>query len=254
MRTPTSRPAQPLAIRVTHWLNVVLLAIMAGSGLQILIAFPQLGEQGRPYSWYPFQGQPPPGLVTIGEWLAGARHWHFAFAWFFVLNGLVYLAYFLGSGEWRERLFWPPRDARSAWQTVLHDLRLRRQAPASVGLYNGMQRLSYTGVLILAVLAALSGLALYKPVQLPHLAALLGGYDAARAIHLLVLVALALFTVVHVVQVLLHPRTLADMTLGGRRPEEPSRPVVERDAGRAAPPAVPERPAEPPAHHQEEAR
>jgi thiosulfate reductase cytochrome b subunit len=62
---------------------------------------------------------------------------------------------------------------------------------------------------------------MYKPVQLPRLTGLLGGYDAARAIHLLLLVALALFTVVHVVQVLLHPRTLADMTIGrDERPEE----------------------------------
>ncbi len=62
----------------------------------------------------------------------------------------------------------------------------------------------------------LSGLALYKPVQLPRLTALLGGYDAVRAIHLGVLAALALFLVVHVVQVLLHPRTLVDMTVGRR--------------------------------------
>ncbi len=214
------RPAQPLLIRATHWLNLVLLAVMAGSGLQILVAFPQLGEQGRPFPWYPFQGHPPPPLVTIGDWLAGARHWHFAFAWLFVLNGLVYLVYFVASGEWRERLFFPRRDARNAWATVLHDLRVRREAPPSVGLYNGMQRLSYTLVLVLALLAVLSGLAIYKPVQLPHLGMLLGGYDAARAVHLLVLVALVLFTIVHVVQVLLHPRTLVDMTLGGHRPEE----------------------------------
>jgi thiosulfate reductase cytochrome b subunit len=220
LKLTTARPAQPLPIRLTHWANVVLLTIMAGSGLQILVAFPQLGEQGRPYPWYPFQGQPPPALVTIGEWLAGARHWHFAFAWLFVLNGLVYATYFLASGEWRERLFWPPRDARHAWRTVLHDVRLRREAPAPIGLYNGMQRLSYTAVLALAVLSVLSGLALYKPVQLPRLTAVLGGYDAVRAIHLLVLAALCLFTVVHVVQVLLHPRTLVDMTAGGRRPEE----------------------------------
>ncbi len=43
-----ARPAQPLPIRLTHWANLVLLAIMAGSGLQILVAFPQLGEQSRP--------------------------------------------------------------------------------------------------------------------------------------------------------------------------------------------------------------
>jgi thiosulfate reductase cytochrome b subunit len=213
------RPAQPLLIRVTHWVNLVLLPIMAGSGLQILVAFPQLGEKGRPFAWYPFQGTPPPAALTLGGWLAGARHWHFAFAWLFLVNGLVYLIYFVASGEWRERLFFPRRDARHAWLTLLHDLRLRRGPLPPHGLYNGMQRLSYTGVLVLGLLAVLSGLALYKPVQLGALTWLLGGYDAARAVHLLTLVALALFTVVHVVQVALHPRTLVDMTLGGRRPE-----------------------------------
>lgn len=216
------RPAQPLVVRLTHWVNVVLLTVMAGSGLQILVAFPRLGEKGRPYGWYPLQGASPPGALTIGGWLAGGRHWHFAFAWLFVINALVYLVYFFASGEWRERLFFPRRDARHAWLTVLHDLRLRRGPLPPNGLYNGMQRLAYTAVLVLGALAVLSGLAIYKPVQLGRLTWLLGGYDAARVVHLLVLVALAAFTVLHVVQVLLHPRTLADMTLGGRRPEEPA--------------------------------
>ncbi len=206
---------QPFLIRVTHWANVVLVVLMAGSGLQILAAFPFLGPRGALYPWYPLQGHPPPGSVTIGHWLAGGRHWHFAFAWFFTANAVVYAVYLVASGEWRRRLFWPPRDARNAWETLLHDLRLRRAAPALVGLYNGMQRLTYTGVLVAGALLVVSGLAIYKPVQLPHLMALLGGYDTARAIHLLVLAALALFSVVHLVQVALHPRTLADMATGG---------------------------------------
>jgi thiosulfate reductase cytochrome b subunit len=215
-----ARPAQPLIIRLTHWVNGFLLVVMAGSGLRILTAFPALGEKGRPYGWYPFQGKPAPAALTIGGWLAGARHWHFAFAWLFIANALVYLTYFFASGEWRERLFFPRRDARHAWLTVLHDLRLRRGPLPPHGLYNGMQRLSYTVVLVLGLAVVLSGLALYKPVQLPWLPWLLGGYDAARAIHLGVLVLLAAFTVIHVVQVALHPRTIVDMTLGGHRPEE----------------------------------
>lgn len=215
------RPAQPPIIRLTHWVNVILLVIMAGSGLRILAAFPRLGERGRPCGWYPFQGDAPPEALTLGGWLAGARSWHFAFAWLFVANALVYLVYFVASGEWRDRLFSPRRDARHAWLTLLHDLRLRRGPLEPHGLYNGMQRLAYTAVLLLGVLTVASGLVLYKPVQLGWLTALLGGYDAARALHLLLLAALAAFTVVHVVQVLLHPRTLADMALGGRRPEAP---------------------------------
>lgn len=214
------RPVQPWPIRVTHWVNLVLLVIMAGSGLRILVAFPSLGPIGAEYGWYPLHGVKPPEALTIGGWLAGARHWHFAFAWLFVANAVAYVVYLFASGEWRQRLFFPRRDARNAWRTVLHDLRLRREAPPRDGLYNGMQRLAYTGVLAIAPLLILSGLAIYKPVQLPRLTALLGGYDAARAIHLLVLVVLVLFTLVHVIQVLLHPRTFQDMTVGRReRPE-----------------------------------
>ncbi len=213
---PAGSPAQPWMVRVTHWVNLVLLAIMAGSGLRILGAHPLLGPVGEEYHWYPLQGTPPPEALTLGGWLAGARHWHFAFAWLFVANALVYAVYLAASGEWRRRLFLPHRDLANAAGTFLCYLRLRREPPPQDGLYNGLQRLAYTSVLALAPLFVLSGMAIYKPVQFPRLTALLGGYDPARAIHLLLLVAIALFAVVHVVQVLLHPRTLVDMTVGGR--------------------------------------
>ncbi len=48
----------------------------------------------------------------------------------------------------------------------------------------------------------------------------MGGYDVARAIHLLVLAALTLFTLFHVAQVALHPRTFVHMTVGGGMPQE----------------------------------
>jgi thiosulfate reductase cytochrome b subunit len=216
----TARSPQPWLVRATHWSHAALFAVMAGSGLQILVAYPFLGAQGELYSWYPLQGHAPPSLLTLGGWLAGARHWHFAFAWLFTANAAVYAVYLFASGEWRRRLFFPRRDARHAWHALLHDLRLRREPPPPAGLYNGMQRLAYTAVLAVAPLLVLSGLAIYKPVQLPRLTALLGGYDLARAIHLGVLAALGLFLVVHVLQAALHPRTIADMATGGReRPE-----------------------------------
>ncbi len=217
-----ARLAQPRFVRLTHWANLVLLLVMAGSGLQILVAYPYLGPRGAPFRWYPLQGTPPPAALTLGGWLAGARHWHFAFGWLFTANALLYVVLLAVTAEWRRRLFHPRRDARGAWEAVLHDLHLRRTAPPH-GLYNGMQRLAYTGVLLAGALEVVSGVVLYKPVQFPHLTALLGGYAAARAIHLLVLAALALFAVVHVVQVALHPRTLADMVTGGRDRPEPAR-------------------------------
>ncbi|WP_163867793.1 cytochrome b/b6 domain-containing protein [Myxococcus eversor] len=218
VRNPESRRPQPWPIRVAHWVNVPLLVIMAGSGLQILAAYPMLGAQGRPYAWYPFQGIPPPPWARLGDWLAGARGWHFAFGGFLALNGFAYLLYLAFSGEWRRRLFFPRRDTRNAVSTLAFYLRLRKEPPAQE-LYNGLQRLAYTGALVLGILAVLSGLVLYKPVQLGAMATLLGGYDTARAIHLLVLASFVLFTVGHVVMVLLHPRTLGEMVTGGRKPD-----------------------------------
>jgi Ni/Fe-hydrogenase b-type cytochrome subunit len=205
-----------LLIRLTHWLNVPALVIMAGSGLQILRAFPTLGPRGAPYSWYPFQGKAPPEFLRLGGWLAGARALHFAFAWLLIANGLVYVAYFFASGEWRRRLFEPRGDVRGAFAMAAYYLRLRRDAP-SQGLYNPLQRLGYTSAIVLGAIEVLSGLALYKPVQLRWLAAVFGGYDGARAVHLLGLVALAGFVVGHVTMVLLHPRTMLDMVNGGKK-------------------------------------
>jgi len=120
------------------------------------------------------------------------------------------------SGEWRRRTFHPRRDAGNALHTTAWYLRLRKSPPEQ-GLYNGLQRLAYTLVIALAALEVLSGLALYKPVQLSVLAALFGGYEGARAFHLLGLAALLVFTVGHVALTVLHPRALASIFTGGRR-------------------------------------
>jgi thiosulfate reductase cytochrome b subunit len=209
-----TRP-QPLFIRVTHWLNVPLLMIAGGSGLQIFGAFPALGPRGATYRWYPFQNQPPPSWLQVGGWLAGGRAWHFAIAWLLVLNGIAGAIYLALSGEWRRRYFIPRRDTRNALQMLGYYLRIRKQAPARE-LYNGLQRLAYSSAWVLAMVAVLSGLALYKPVQLSWLAAVFGGYDGARALHLGALALLALFAVVHVILVSLHPRTIGEMITGGR--------------------------------------
>jgi thiosulfate reductase cytochrome b subunit len=209
------RPQQPLPIRLCHWCNVVFITLMAGSGLQILSAYPALGPRGEQYSWYPFQNFPPPSWLRIGGWLAGGRQWHFAIAWFFVANGLIYLCYFFASGEWRRRLFHPRRDALNAVLQFAYYVRIRKSPPAE-DFYNGLQRLSYSGVLLLGVMMVLSGLAIYKPVQFHLLTLLFRGYDGARVVHLAGLALFGLFIVIHVVLVLSHPRALLAMVTGGR--------------------------------------
>ena len=210
------RRAQPLLIRLTHWLNVPLLLLMAGSGLQIFSAYPALGPRGALYGWYPWDGIPPPTWARFGGWLAGARHWHFALGWFLVLNGIVYLSYMVARGEWRRRGFLPHRDTRNAILMLVYYLRLRWVTPP-IDFYNGLQRLAYSSIMVIALAEVLSGLAIYKPVQLWWLGSLFGGYDGARAVHLLGLGLLALFTVMHLVMVALHPRAILTMLTGGKR-------------------------------------
>jgi thiosulfate reductase cytochrome b subunit len=199
---------QPWIVRLLHWTNTVLLAVMAGSGLRILGAFPSFGPRGEPARWYPFHGAQPPSALTIGGWLAGARAYHFAFAWLFVGNGIGWVLFLVASGEYRRRLFSPRRDALGALRMLAFYLRLRREPP-DIDLYNPLQRFAYTSSLLFGVASVATGLALYKPLQLAFI-----GYETTRALHFFALVAFALFTVAHVVMVLLHPRTLRAITLG----------------------------------------
>ena len=198
---------------MAHWVNVPLLVIMAGSGLQIWVAYPYLGPRGALVQSFPLQGWLPPEWARIGQWLAGARHWHFAFMWLFLLNGLLYLGYLAASGEWRQRLFLPRRDTANALATAAYYLRLRRVAPESTP-YNGLQRLSYTLALLFGALSVVSGWVLYKPVQLQLPGMLLGGYEGAKLLHTASLALLLAFTLTHVVLVALHPRTVVTMVTG----------------------------------------
>ncbi len=138
---------------------------MAGSGLQILAAYPALGPRGALYSWYPFQNDAPPSWMRFGGWLAGARHWHFAIAWFLIFNGVIYLIYMIASGEWRRRVFIPTRDTSNALAMFAYYLRIRKTPPPE-DFYNGLQRMAYTSAILFGVVVVLSGLAIYKPVQL----------------------------------------------------------------------------------------
>ena len=77
-----------------------------------------------------------------------------------------------------------------------------------------MQKLLYLGVILAGVVIVLSGLAIWKPIQLQELTALFGGYEAARYVHFLAMAAIVAFVVVHVVMALIVPRSLRAMIMG----------------------------------------
>ena len=77
-----------------------------------------------------------------------------------------------------------------------------------------MQRLLYAGIIVVGVVIVLSGLSIWKPVQLQWLTALFGGYDAARYVHFFCMAAIVAFLVVHVLLAVLVPKSLRAMVTG----------------------------------------
>lgn len=197
-RTPARRVIHPWPLRVMHWLNAVAIITLIGSGWEIYNASPFL-----PFTF--------PQWATIGQWLGGAIAWHLAAIWLLMLNGLAYLIWGLASGHFRRKL-WPvtPRAVlRDVWAAICFKL------PHEVGVYNAVQRLLYLGVIALGILAVLSGLAVWKPVQLWPLSDLLGGFFLSRVVHFIAMSGIVLFLAVHIMLVALVPRVLPPMIIGG---------------------------------------
>ena len=125
--------------------------------------------------------------------------WHFFFLWLFAINGLLYVAYTVFSGEWRYLV--PNRNSfREAFDVVLHDLGLRKQ-PLPRRKFNGAQRFAYTGVVAMGFGSLVTGIAIWRSVQFGWLTWLLGGYQAARTEHFLLTVGYVAFFVIHIAQV-----------------------------------------------------
>ncbi|NAT79845.1 cytochrome b/b6 domain-containing protein [Dickeya dadantii] len=197
---PTSRrPVHPWPVRLTHWLNLLAMIGMFMSGWEIYNASPLFD--------FHF-----PQAMTLGGWLGGAIGWHLAVMWLLVGNGLLYVLWSLCSGHWRQH--WLPLTPASLWRDIRLALtfRLRHESYQ----YNAIQKLMYFGVIVLGVLLVLSGLAIWKPVQLQGLVTVLGGFAIARYVHFFAMASIGLFVVIHVLMVLIVPRTLWAMLTGGK--------------------------------------
>ncbi len=178
-----------LMTRWNHWVNFPVLMIMIWSGFLIYWSYPAYLIPGE---WLDQMG--------MSYQLARGMGWHFVFGILFVTNGVLYVTYCLYSGHWRNLV--PNRYSfKEAWQVLLHDLKIRRSPLKKPLLYNGAQRIIYSSVIVMALVAVLSGFAIYKPTQLSGLTFLFGGYQAARWIHHLISLAFILFFIVHLIQV-----------------------------------------------------
>jgi len=190
----------PWPVRLTHWINALGMPCMFLSGWGIYNASPLL----------PFKF---PLWATLGGWLGGSIAWHLAVMWLLIVNASVYGLYGLFSRHF-QRSFTPVTA-----QAVKRDLgqALTFTLKHHLGQYNAVQRLLYWAVLALGVLVVLSGLAIWKPVQLYWLAAPLGGFDVARYVHFIAMAGIGVFVLVHLILVALVPSTLWPMITGRAR-------------------------------------
>jgi thiosulfate reductase cytochrome b subunit len=217
-------------VRWSHWLNVPILLGLILSGMSIYWASPVYQHKPDPVTgntdfvadvgtWLCalvpglHQYSSPPDWVynhiSLGPYLlANALRLHWFFAYLFMLNGLAYLGGLGISGEWRALL---PRltDLRDALKMALYyagkpvAILLRRTwlHPRFTTKYNALQRLAYFSVPVAACLSIATGWSIHKPMQLHWLAAIFGGYDAARMWHFWLMWLFILFVVPHVILV-----------------------------------------------------
>jgi thiosulfate reductase cytochrome b subunit len=207
-------PRHHWVVRVTHWINFVAVTIMVGSGLRIFNAYPRFARRGETFCCWPWEGTRIPAELTFGGWLAGARNWHFAMMWVLVVNGLVYLGFIYLHGEWRDLV--PRRGIfRDAVAMIRFYLFLRRDHPPQ-GKHNALQRLTYFAMPWVAFVIVITGIAIWKPVQLSFLTNLMGGYVWARYWHFMSMLLLVALSFIHIFMVFaVDPYSLRAIITGG---------------------------------------
>ena len=232
-----------LPVRLSHWINALVIVLLIGTGLNIFNAHAQLywGQTGSEFDapllsihaepgahgamrgvlqvgalkipttgvlgWSHGEDRAWPAWLTLpsGADLADARHWHFLLAWALSINGALYLAWSLARRH-IQRDLWPTgKDLRSLPRDVLDHLRNRHPRGEAAKQYNVLQKLAYLGLIGLVAGMVLTGLTMSPGIDAaaPWLLDLFGGRQSARTLHFACATLIVLFILVHLSQVLL---------------------------------------------------
>ncbi|HEX5959829.1 MAG TPA: cytochrome b/b6 domain-containing protein [Rhodanobacteraceae bacterium] len=197
-----------------------------------------------------------PAWATIPgpQWLAMGRAWHFFFAWLFVINGALFVAYAL----WTRHLARDLVPTRGDWRGIGRSIRdhalLRHPRGEEAARYNVLQRIAYLVVIFgFGGGVVLMGLAMSPRMDsvLGWLVDAVGGRQSARSIHFLIAMGFVAFFLVHIFEVIVTGlgNNLRSIITGRYAIEEdPGQPAAPADPLVAAPRAdlVREEAAEPP--------
>jgi thiosulfate reductase cytochrome b subunit len=203
----------PLPLRIMHWINAFAMIIMIMSGWKIY-------NDDVIFGWLRF-----PDAITLGTWAQHGLQWHFFGMWIVAFNGLAYLCYGLFTGRFRRKLL--PVSWRELMVTIRDAASLRLHHD-DLTRYNAVQKLLYIGIILVGIVAVLSGLALWKPVQLSELATLFYDFQTTRLVHFVCMTAIVLFLIVHVALALIVPRSLVAMLTGGPILKDEKAPASQR--------------------------
>jgi thiosulfate reductase cytochrome b subunit len=149
------------AIRLAHWLNAVVLAVMLWSGFSMFVtehAYAPLVHRVPDVVW---------AALLLSGHRDGGRAWHYAFAIIFAANGIYYAV---------------AAVRRRAW-------------------YGGAQKYAYAAVIAFAALMIVTGASMWFHPQLLWLQSGMGGKRVVENIHIWIACSLIVFTAGHIVQV-----------------------------------------------------
>ena len=181
--TPRSMYRHRLPVRLMHWINVVCLVVLLGSGLNIFNAHPTLywgHDSVTGTAWLSIGSadspQGPVGRTRLGsatfdttgvlgisdvngtatargfpswatipgpQWLAMARHWHLFFAWLFVVNGVAYVLYTVFSRHLVRDLVPTRAELRNIGRSIVDHLRFKHPTGEAAKRYDVLQSLTY---------------------------------------------------------------------------------------------------------------
>jgi Ni/Fe-hydrogenase b-type cytochrome subunit len=196
-----------LITRITHWVNVICLTVLLMSGFQIFNAHTMLhwGKFGADFDPSLLKMRFP-GWATIPGYqdLATGRLWHFFFAWLFVINGLVYLLWGFFSGHFRRDFVPTGEQWRHIGASIREHLMLKFPKGEAARQYNVIQKLVYTGIVLLLPFMLLTGLTMSPAVNtaFPWLLDLFGGRQSARTLHFIFAWAIIGFVIIHLIAIL----------------------------------------------------